>query len=306
VDPLSAAQVPSVYFVDGCVIENDYIYVTSRRDDLDPEQYEESRLFFFDRGEWFSHELDWNVRSVCVRVNAPLRQYCALSIQGEVEYQTTDGAVFEKIPGAGIRDGAGAMMEIREIGDSLFACGFGAQVYRRIGSGWISISAEFTDIAGNKGIDITSIDGTSANDLYAVGFFGRIFHFDGRAWAEIDSPTNVNLERVRVHEGRAYICGKAGTLLIGDRDGFAVHSSPGVAEDFWGLAVYREAVYLAGWQQLYRFSDNAITAVDTGLNRPLTWYRLDAKDGVLWSFGPKDLLMYDGTSWVRVPHPDND
>src|SRR5690242_6002123 len=105
-------KVASVYFVDGCVIEKDYIYVTSRLDDLDPNRYEHSRLFFDHRGEWFSHDLEWNVRSVCIRRSASLRQACALSIQGEVEYQTIEGATREQIPGAGIRDGAGAMTEI--------------------------------------------------------------------------------------------------------------------------------------------------------------------------------------------------
>lgn len=32
---------------------------------------------------------------------------------------------------------------------------------------------------------------------------------------------------------------------------------------------------------------------------------LEAKDGVLWSFGFKDLAWFDGKQWTRVDHPDN-
>ena len=35
-------------------------------------------------------------------------------------------------------------------------------------------------------------------------------------------------------------------------------------------------------------------------------YRLDSGDGVLWSFGPKDLLRFDGKVWKRVPFPENE
>jgi hypothetical protein len=31
----------------------------------------------------------------------------------------------------------------------------------------------------------------------------------------------------------------------------------------------------------------------------------EAKDGILWSFGLKDLARFDGKRWTRVDHPDN-
>ena len=32
---------------------------------------------------------------------------------------------------------------------------------------------------------------------------------------------------------------------------------------------------------------------------------LEAKDGILWSFGFKDLAWFDGKTWTRVNNPDN-
>lgn len=34
-------------------------------------------------------------------------------------------------------------------------------------------------------------------------------------------------------------------------------------------------------------------------------HQLEAKDGVLWSFGFKDLACFDGRNWTRIDHPDN-
>ena len=33
-------------------------------------------------------------------------------------------------------------------------------------------------------------------------------------------------------------------------------------------------------------------------------HMLEAKDGILWSFGFKDLAWFDGSRWTRVDHPD--
>ncbi|NVB43497.1 hypothetical protein G6O69_37100 [Pseudenhygromyxa sp. WMMC2535] len=43
--------------------------------------------------------------------------------------------------------------------------------------------------------------------------------------------------------------------------------------------------------------------VELGLDQPVGFYRLDSGDGVLWSFGPKDLLRFDGQAWQRSPLP---
>jgi len=301
------SNVSTVQFADGCVIEKDYVYIGAKLDELDPAEYDFSRMYFYFKDRWVHHDLEWDVRSVCLRMNAPKRQCCALSLQGEVEFQQVGGAKIEQIPGAGTLDGAGAMSQIREVGKDLVACGYNAQVYHRARSGWTSIAQNLPSfIKGKSGsVNLNSIDGTSLKDLYAVGYHGRIFHYDGKAWQELESPTNVHLERVRVHEGLAYVCGNKGTFLTGDSSGFTVHPSSGVKEDFWGIEVFRSRVYLAGLQRVYMWDGKTIAPVKTGLKPEIGGYRLDARDGVLWSFGTKDLAWTDGKKWHRLSHPDN-
>jgi hypothetical protein len=43
----------------------------------------------------------------------------------------------------------------------------------------------------------------------------------------------------------------------------------------------------------------------TGLEPEIDGYRLDARDGQLWSFGVEDLAWFDGKKWKRLKHPDN-
>ncbi len=56
---------------------------------------------------------------------------------------------------------------------------------------------------------INKLLGSSSEDLYAVGDFGNIAHWDGKKWTKIESGVDVNL--IDIHgqttDGRIYICG---------------------------------------------------------------------------------------------------
>ena len=75
---------------------------------------------------------------------------------------------------------------------------------------------------GDVELYLAGIDGTSDSDIYVVGTDGHIFHWDGKAWRGVKSPTKAHLERVRcVDRGEVYICGYEGAFLRGNaRDGF--------------------------------------------------------------------------------------
>lgn len=301
--------IASVHFVAGCVIEHDYVYVAAKADGLDPLTTDFTRMFFLDRGEWVHHDLPWDVKSVCVRRAHEPRQYAALSLQGDVELQFVGGQELERIPGAGTRDGEGALSQVREVGGHLVACGFSGQVYVRGSAGWAPLGGGLAALGADTGeIHLTDLDGTGLDDLYAVGFHGRIFHFDGRAWSELASPTRAHLECVRVDGDRVFIAGNDGTVLEGDRRGFRALPTEGFTEHLWGLARFQGRTYVAHLGGLRVHDGTAWSPVDLGLadsGLPEDGYRLDAADGVLWSFGPKRVACFDGRTWTAFPHPDN-
>src|SRR5947207_280090 len=66
-------------------------------------------------------------------------------------------------------------------------------------------------------ISLESMDGRSHQDIYAVGLGGEIWHFDGRHWDQIDSPTNEHLFEVScVSPDLTYAVGNGGVVVRGN------------------------------------------------------------------------------------------
>ena len=54
-------------------------------------------------------------------------------------------------------------------------------------------------------------------------------------------------------------------------------------------------------------SDRIIRRVITGLPHEVEDSAiLDVREGVLWSFGYKDVVSFDGDQWTRLEHPSNE
>jgi hypothetical protein len=295
-------KIESVYYNDGCVLKKDDVYISSKLHSLDPDNYDFSRMSFYEVGEWGYHDLNWNVVSVCYINQVGLY---ALSNRGDISTVNKDGISEEKITDGGEY---GATKQIRPINNQLYVCGDQGQVYRREKNGqWVHFDEGiFAPKISATGLDLNSIDGTGEDDLYVVGYHGRIYHRDQNGWKELESPTNCHLERVRcISKDEVYICGNSGIFFRGNKDGWEDFSVKGMESNFWGLEKYEDKIYLATLEGLYVFDGKMVTELSTGLHPEIGGYRLHANDGVLWSFGADDLAYFDGKKWTRVQHPDN-
>jgi hypothetical protein len=189
----------------------------------------------------------------------------------------------------------------------VFVCGYGGQVYRRSNIGWIHADEHLLDSSpGTLSLDLLDIDGTSPDDIYAVGTGGLIFHYDGKKWSKIDSPTNKHLTRVRcVSKNEVYACGYSGTVIRGKGNTWEDISTKDIMDNYYGIEAFGNSIYLARNSGLLRFSGREFELVDIGSKKNATFHRLHANDDVLWSFGTDDLFWFDGEKWTEVIHPDN-
>lgn len=307
-------------FITGCVVESDYVYIAAYSDAHDPRETIFSRLCVFinEPNPWSYHDIAANIESLCVKkaTSTQGRRLCALSKEGEVEiYSNKDAtSIIEKIPEAGLRLGTrGYLLAIREIGNSLYACGANDQVYRRDDTTgtWSLISAPPLELV--NALDpyysmLNSIDGSDEREVYTCGMNGRLYHYDGTHWKTIELPADEHLHCVRcISRDEVWICGENGTLLIGNaRSGFKNVSTVDDNAHFWSLTKFQEKIYLATPDEsLFVYDGIAISPVDTGLASGLWTCIVDSTVDMLWSFSPKEVACFDGRKWMRIEHPDN-
>jgi len=193
----------------------------------------------------------------------------------------------------------------RAIEGKVYAAGMDRQVYvRQDRDEWIALDHGARRRKGDKAvIGFEGIDGFRADALYAVGWNGEIWRFGGKRWSRVGSPTDRVLTNVCcAGDGNVYACGRDGVLVRGrggeDEDCRII--APKTKEDLWGLAWYRDRLYVASLRAVYTLDGDALKVVDFGADVPATCHHLAAGDGKLWSIGPKDVMEFDGKKWCRI------
>jgi hypothetical protein len=110
----------------------------------------------------------------------------------------------------------GGISKMRTIDGWLYACQGNRGVIKRLGKNqWKHWHDEIPSLPkANSSFD--DIDGFSESDIYCVGLKGDVWHYDGKAWSQIEFPTNIDLETVCcAGDGSVYISGEGGTTFKG-------------------------------------------------------------------------------------------
>ena len=318
----------SVTFLDGCILEKDVYLFSCRLDSQPYDEYDLGIVEWYVDGKWMYQKRDWQVSSVCVMrpTTKESRRASVVLEEGSgivgVYWPSAKATVDEVLPGAEDGHGIASLTDIKQIGDSLYVCGYGGKLMRRTNEKW-----EILD-TGLKALDLgdylkqglplkqalaavrstqrnmKAIHGLSEQAVYCVGREGLIFRFDGTSWSAVESSTNANLQCVHcAGDGFVYTAGQPGILLKGDERGFhALHT--GVTDDFYSMTWFEGHLYVGGLKGLYRLESRGLQLVDTKQGS-FSCVALDSVEGQLLAVAERWLLVFDGVSWKRIEDPDN-
>ncbi|TCM53174.1 hypothetical protein C8J36_107137 [Rhizobium sp. PP-F2F-G48] len=222
----------------------------------------ETRLFRFEHDgqageQWYFDDFNFHVQDVTLfrnpEIDATTDYLTYLSSEGDVFHAWWKGNFREKIPAAGTwaddAKGHGRMSAIAQIGDRLYACGQGGQIYRRQGQDdWQLLTdallfdrtayqkkkegrPKTTDPAyldwlrdyqkqAPRNISFNAIAGLSEDAIYLCGEEATrpiLYYWDGTALHE----QKVHLEEAALtniwieHADSIWVCGREGVLLHG-------------------------------------------------------------------------------------------
>jgi hypothetical protein len=202
----------------------------------------------------------------------------------------------------------GFLIDARRIEGRIYVVGMRRQVYVRESPGrWVRADAGVLDESANarQVTGFRSIDGTSANDIYAAGLGGEIWHLGRDRWKQEPSVTNVILEQVRAAPARdVYVAGQSGVIMRGHSNLWSILEHTETEEDFWGLEWFQGDLYLATGEALYCLRDGELPLRQVKVNGGSSFARLRAGKGALWSFGPDEVWWTgDGKIWHSVDVP---
>lgn len=291
-------------FVTGAVRFFDLSYIAMSGDELDREKIPHSYFSEWDSGTWRDlGKTLWPTAGIAI-AKTPIQQMCAVGMYGGVKLAGS-GDVHEEQIGANqeaIR-ARGPLRGVRTIGQHVYVVGMNRQAWRRDDvHQWTSIDQGARPADGSKEVvGFEAVDGFAESDIYAVGWDGEIWHYDGSGWHQKQSPTNIVLTRVLcAGNGVVYASGRKGLLLKGRDDSWEVIDHQSMIDDIWDLAWYQDKLYLSTMYGLFTLDQDKLLAVDFGEDAPNSCYHLSAADGVLWSIGGKDIMAFDGNNWTRI------
>ena len=324
-----------------CLIRGNFALLATSLDTLPQREWDFSRVSTFEPNDkinpWSYRDYDYTVVDVSFWQENNLR--CILSREGDIRLYGPGGVPDRtyRLPDAGVMReeaaGYGYVNRIRAIGQSLYVCGQSRQVYRFAPSAAHVLDGVWKDFAGpmrqapiseppddnggeafdrwldeNDAIDFMDIAGTSEDDIYAAG--DECWHYDGLRWEQLQLPTDECINAIKaIDTDQIVMVGHNGTVLMGNaRQGFKELSGIEDNQNFTGAEWFQGKLFLASNLGLYIYDPDTgkIEPYRTKLSPELQdAHILEAKDGVLWSFGFKDLAYFDGKAWMRVDHPDN-
>jgi hypothetical protein len=291
-------------FVTGVVRYPDLAALAMVSDERAAKRQDHTYFLTWDGGAWGGEDepKPWGVVSMVVCTH-PIEQTVALGAGGQV-YCVGSGDIHDEL--IDTRDGGDVPRTMRGLAcvdGKAIAVGMGRYVYRRDGRDvWTPLDDGARQERGDPNVvGFEAVDGFSSSEMYAAGWNGEIWSWDGESWTPVQSPVNLTLSTVCcADDGEVYVAGRRGLLLRGRGRRWSVIQHDDHAEDIWDLAWFRGDLYVSTSVGLYRLVDDHLRHVDMGEDWPRSYFHLSAIDEVLWSIGAKDVLAYDGSRWTRI------
>lgn len=198
---------------------------------------------------------------------------------------------------------------VNTICGAIYGCGAQGLAFRRIGKNHWEYIGYPMDAAEDCLLNnsFTGIDGFSHNDIYAVGGHGRVWHYNGTAWALLTFPSNIPLESVCCgQDGNVYISGQAGTVFQGREHTWKMLHSGNSLLPYTDMVWFDDAVWCTHDYGLWTIRDGIFSKADVPNAVLQCSGNLSSSQDALLVGGMGGAAWYNGTQWNILYHQPED
>jgi len=289
---------------DGVILGKDSYLFIGVEDARAEEPNSHGIIWKYRSGHWNSVEINETLVS-CTFTEIDDYYFVSIAETGK-EFLIGDGGVRQNVIATGPHSPAsnGPLTNVNCVaGCDILAVGAARQVYRKVGIGdWVrqDQTCKPEQPKDRARVAFLSVDGFSAVDVYAVGWDGQIWHFDGNVWVQIDSPTNMMLFSVRCcSNGDVYACGQNGIILRERNSTWSILEQTETLESLRDIEEFGGKLYLCSNDILYVIQEDELIP-EFADYQARSFGKLKATDQVLLSIGLKDAAVFDGHAWQQL------
>ncbi len=178
------------------------------------------------------------------------------------------------------------------------------------GNQWSTL---YTESAGYYTSYLDGVGGPSPEDIYAVGFRGKIVHYDGLSWSELSTGFRGDIENFYVLDStHIYAVGTRisipwldSTFLFHDETGWNYRGlgSDNYWTDIW--ACDSENVYISGYDDWYNgkiahFNGSSIDYIHLGIQERIRRIWASSSEDIYVLTGDNDIRRFNGTTWDLI------
>lgn len=290
----------------------DRVFLTVGHDESDEKHLKLSFVFRW-AGSWTSKGVPYNLTGVTAVLD-PSPHILLMDINGDIIRWHTDPIPEKVDPGPDGPQHVGDLMDIRTIGQHAYVVGMGRMAYRCDAPGtWARIDRSVrSEDGGKNSVGFTAVHGFDEREIYAAGWEGEIWQYDGNAWVRREVPTKLAfLALLCAPDGHVYAAGQLGTIFFGRGDRWTLVKQSVTKEDIHGAAWFKGNAYFSTSSGIFILRKGVLEKLDVkpkgraklkfGLNQ--SFGRLSSCDEVMWSAGSKMLLYTDdGKTWSEPPY----
>ena len=231
-------------------------------------------------------------------IGNPANHFILLGENGEISILGGGRNDTEQI----VRDIDLPLTNIVNMGVRIYVVGMGRQVYiREDENKWIPLHGNMLSNEPEKLVGFQTI--VQIDDcLYAAGWHGEIWYYNGFQWSNEDSPTNFILSASSLtNDGTIIFCGRNGTIVVGETGAWQIIDTGSISDDLWSVVNFEDKLYFSSQSYIYCLDGQNLNQVSININGYRgTHYRLRVVGQYLFSFGEHDILIYDGNEWSRI------